>query len=349
MIIERCEVSIPSEIQQRHGRQGEDATAELLGRQFWYLRRSVDIESGDFLVQIPSESIDSMDSRKPEIFILGIVQSKFLHIGSTAYIKQHYCTESDGSPAKHFFLFCHTLDDKREKHSYFFTAEDIAKLLPFDEEKAAYRLYIGANDKYESRKNLSAEVVLATIEQGIRQTKADRTNRFVKRVFFNTIDAGRNHGHQTRYLLRRIEGVEICITENSETGTTDMLEPRRDLFGSIGGYRWGYCGSGPQFLAWSLLAHLRDGEVPSQQQVHFIVEWLLNELSGDAEWDIPSELIHAMLAGVVPSIAVTRDICSRSETKEERQKKLGRQRLLAKLHQLNEMHGIANLDQILTE
>ncbi|WP_370678639.1 DUF6166 domain-containing protein [Comamonas sp. GB3 AK4-5] len=340
---------IPGEIQQFHGRQGEAATGELLSRRFWYLWRSVDIEGGDFLVQIRSDSLESMDSRKPELFILGIVQSKFLQVGSSAYVKQHYCTESDGNPAKHFFLLCHMLDDKEERHSYFFTAEDIVNSLPFDEEKAAYKLYIGAGEKYESCKNLPAKLILDSIEKGILETKAHRTNQLVRTVFFNTINAGRNHGYSTRYLFRWIEGVAVCITENSETGNQELLEPRRDLFGSIGGYRWGYRGSGPQFLAWSLLAHVYDGDVPNRRHVIFIVDWLLDALPSEVEWDIPSELIHAMLAGLIPTISETQKICSRSKTSQERKKKLSREGILAELHRLNERRGIANLDQILSQ
>ena len=59
------------------------------------------------------------------------------------------------------------------------------------------------------------------------------------------------------YLLRKVEGVGVVIVRGEESGAKQVLDPRRDLHNSFGGFAWGYGGSGPQLLAASLLAHHR--------------------------------------------------------------------------------------------
>lgn len=323
---------IPGEIQDFHGQHGEDTTAQLLGRRFWYLRRSVDIEGADFLVQLRSSSLDALESRRPEIFVLGIVQSKFFRPGTTVYIKKSYCVDLDDAPIEHFFLMCHTQDDQELTHTYFFTAEQVMRL-PYNAENDAYRFYIGRDDPYADRKDLPPSQILDTIQNGILKSKEEKNIRYIQRLFLHTRAVGRSNGYRCCYLLRHLEGVDVCIAEADGTGNSSVLEPRRDLFPNFGGFAWGYAGTGPQFLAWSLLTHLKDGAPPSLGEVTLVVHRILEILPDHLEWDVPPELIEALLGGLMLSAEETQALCRRSATKGERISVLHREAVRKKLRQ----------------
>lgn len=76
-------MAIPGEIQSFNGIHGEATTRQILSKRFWCLERPVDFEGADFLVQLRVDSIDELPSRKSDIFVLGIVQSKFFQEGTT--------------------------------------------------------------------------------------------------------------------------------------------------------------------------------------------------------------------------------------------------------------------------
>jgi hypothetical protein len=195
---------------------------------------------------------------------------------------------------------------------------------------------------------LKSVTVLDAIQSGILKAKADKNNRYIQQLFFHTIDAGRSYGGRHFYLLRHIEDVAVCIVENANNGVTYLLEPRRDIFPNAGGYSWGYEGTGVRFLAWCMLSHLKDGATPDREEVQFIVAWLMSCLIKDDIWDIPSELIHAMLGGFIPSTGDIRQICLPSNSSKARRVKFAPQKLRTDFHKINELLGleIPNLDKI---
>ncbi len=311
-------MTIPGEVQNFHGTNGESQTQGILSRRFWFLRRPVDIEGADFLVQLRVDSIDKIQSRNPEMFVLGIVQSKFFTAGTTLNIKKDYVLNKRGEPIKQFFLMCHTMDEQENVSNYFFTANEIKEIFTLDEEKDVFKLFIGKGKKYGKYKDRPAKDVLDEIESGIKAAEEQKNTEYVSRLFFYYFEAGRNYGGRHFYLLRHVEGLAVVLTENSENGSTELLEPRRDLFENFGGFTWGYEGTGPHFLAYSLLAHMKDGQAPTWGEVNTIVDWILSALVSEQNWDISPEIIQTHLKGKMLTQGHLRSICKASETESTR-------------------------------
>jgi hypothetical protein len=58
--------------QQENREKGETRTQAILTNAFWVLKRNVDIDGADFLIQIPAESIEELRERHKRIEILGV-------------------------------------------------------------------------------------------------------------------------------------------------------------------------------------------------------------------------------------------------------------------------------------
>jgi hypothetical protein len=324
-------MAILGEKQDFHGQNGEDITRGILGKRFWYLERSVDIEGADFLVQLKKESLNELPSRKSEIFVLGIVQSKFFQTGTTLKIKRDYCIDNEGNPIKQFFLICHTLDKNEETITYFLSAEDIAKNLPYHEKDDSYIFYVGSQKNYSTFKNNQHKKILDAIEGGILHAEQEKNKKYINRLFFHTKEAGRSYHQRCIYLLRQVEDVGVVIVEDTNRGGKELLEPRRDLYKCFGGFSWGYTGEGPKFLANCLLSHMYDGEKPPSYEVETILHWLIRSLEQNKNWDIPQELVKAVLSGVMVTEQDIKEICKPSADYDSRVKVLAKESLLKKI------------------
>lgn len=217
---------ISGEIQNFNGVKGENITQSILSKRFWYLKRSVDIEGADFLVQLRVDAIDELPSRKSDIFVLGIVQSKFFQEGTTLKIKKEYVQDNEGEPIKQFFLMCHTNDAQENTHTYFFTSDDIKNSLTFDSKNNEYTFYVGNDDLYIKYKDRPVTEVLDAIALGIVEAKKQKNNDYVSRQFFYHVEASRNYGIRHFYLLRNVENVGVVFSQHSETGVAELLEQR---------------------------------------------------------------------------------------------------------------------------
>lgn len=315
-------MAIAGEIQNFNGVHGEDITRSILSRRFWCLERPVDIEGADFLVQLRVDTIEALPSRKSDIFVLGIVQSKFFQEGTTLKIKKEYVQDSEGEPIKQFFLMCHTNDDQENTHTYFFTSNDIKNSLPLDTQKDTYNFYVGATDPYIKYKDRPNKDVLDIITAGIMEAKEQKNNVYVSRLFFHHIEASRNYGVRHFYLLRNVENVGVVFRQNAVSGVAELLEPRRDIYKNFGGFEWGYKGSGPRFLVNCLLTHMRDGQHPSSDEVNFVLNWILSELESGKDWDIAPEIIETHLKGIFLFQSQLINLCKPSKSFEERVAKL---------------------------
>lgn len=324
---------IPGEIQNFNGVNGEDITRSILSKRFWCLERRVDIEGADFLVQLRVDAIDELPSRKSDIFVLGIVQSKFFQEGTTLKIKKEYVLDNEGEPIKQFFLMCHTNDAEENTHTYFFTSDEIKKSLTFDLKNNEYKFHVGIADSYVKYKDRPVKEVLDAIALGIVEAKEQKNNDYVSRLFFYHRESSRNYGIRHFYLLRNVEKVAVVFSQNSESGVAELLEPRRDIFNNFGGFQWGYEGSGPRFLVNCLLTHMRDGQHPSSDEVNFVLSWILNELESGKDWDIAPEIIEAHLKGSFLFQSQLINLCEPSKSFEERVIKLSVESVTSELNQ----------------
>lgn len=92
-------------------------------------------------------------------------------------------------------------------------------------------------------------------------------------------------GARCEYLLRIVEDVHIAIRRCS--GSTQLLEPRPDLFQYEGGFAWGYLGTGVKSLAYALVADACEAQALSldiDQHAHALVLNLLSGLNGEREY-----------------------------------------------------------------
>jgi hypothetical protein len=175
--------------QEINGRIGENITEEILLRRFWVLKRTPDVDSTDFLIQIEAKSLEELRSRNEKIQVFGIAQSKYVSKGNSCYIDKVY-VENNGVPRSEFFLFIHTDDIEGEPEHYFFTAHQIKE--NFIDTDRGYKFSITKDRTYDLFKNQKRFYILDLIEKGIRQTEAVRNFHF-----FNYI----NIKHKVKYLF----------------------------------------------------------------------------------------------------------------------------------------------------
>ena len=97
------------------------------------------------------------------------------------------------------------------------------------------------------------------------------------------------------YILRIVEGCPVVLYRDNPSGNACLLEQRRDLFEYSGGFAWGYGGTGPLFLAISILAHhLGEDVIPTDEQRKKMLS-LLEMLPSNSEHDIESSKLVTLL------------------------------------------------------
>jgi len=166
--------------QESNGKKGERRTEAILLDKFWVLKRSVDIEGADFLVQIPSDSLEELLDAKKKIQVFGIIQAKFFEGNNQVKILKKYVENDNGNPRTEFFAFLHTDDEEGENVHYFFTAKDIQDEFYLNKKKTHYCFKLTVNRKYEKYRNLPKRNILNKIEMGILETEKIRNKEFIK-------------------------------------------------------------------------------------------------------------------------------------------------------------------------
>jgi hypothetical protein len=169
-----------------NGKQGEDRTRALLGKRFFVLERSVDVEGADFLVQTQHDTIEQLRQEKDKISILGIIQSKYFENNNEVLIHRHYVEDKDGVISE-FFAILHT-DVLEEEHTYFFDAQDILDSWVITERNSGktpssyYRFKITKKRKYSRYLNLPKSEILQKIEDGIIKSEQYRNNSYINKI-----------------------------------------------------------------------------------------------------------------------------------------------------------------------
>ncbi|MEN4568886.1 hypothetical protein [Pantoea agglomerans] len=285
--------------QGENGAIGESLTQSILLKRFWVMRRSVDIDGADFLVQRRSDSLEELRQRALAIDIFGIVQAKYFEKSNHVDVQKSYVLDGE-IPRKDFFCMLHSHDDEEETFNYFFSAEDIINEFYLTKCQKYYRFSLTLNRNYEAFKNKSIGFILDKIQGGMDKTEGEANKRFIKSKL--TAYARPTMHFQEKpnfeYLLKIIDTVRVVIISDMTSGTRRLLEPRRDLFENQSDYFWGDDDIGCHFLAVSMLAHHLDGESPSDTAVRQLLKHL-QVLDAESPYVITSETLEKYITSPV--------------------------------------------------
>ena len=247
------------EKQAMNGAKGEARTEAILLDEFWVLRRSVDVEAADFLVQLPSDTIEELRMKKDKIQVFGIVQSKYFEAKNQVKIEKKYVLDN-GQPLTEFFAILHTDNINGEKQYYFFSAQDIVNEFYLDSNNKYYCFSLTNERDYGAFKNVKNEEITDTIRTAILQTEYSKNQKIINKLYkiFSISTQHFDNKPKFIYKLRIVEGHQIVLCFDEKTDHTHLLEYRRDI-ATLGGFGWGYGGTGPYFLSTCILAHHFNG------------------------------------------------------------------------------------------
>ncbi len=287
--------------QNTNGAKGEIRTEAILLDEFWVLRRSVDVEGADFLVQLPSGSLEDLRNKRERIQIYGIVQAKYFEGNNQVKIKKEYVIDN-GRPLTEFFAILHTDDKDGESQHYFFSAQDIEKQFYLDSSGKNYCFSLTKERYYKQFKNIKKNKILESIRTGVLQAEYSCNQRFINKIYqkfshrFSFPTQHYDNDPKFIYKLRIVEehGIVLCFDEKAEN--THLLEYRRDLHECQGSFAWGYGGSGPYFLSVCLLAHHYDGVAPTTELILRLLYNLIYNLDLDAEHDLTTNDLKSSLS-----------------------------------------------------
>lgn len=154
----------------RNGSRGELRTEAILVDNFRVLKRNVDVDGADFLVEAIGNDLTVVPFKKQHgLYQLGIVQAKyFMTFDQEIKLKKNYVVDPEGRPNDYFFLMAHTSSAK-EDIRYFFTAEEI--LENFRERGDEFVLYTGRIDQKFC--NLSSSAIARIINKKLSGLEKD--------------------------------------------------------------------------------------------------------------------------------------------------------------------------------
>ncbi len=212
-------------------------------------------------------------------------------------INRSYVEDQEGSRPD-FFAFLHTTDDLGETTTYFFPSEDIIRAWSVTKCGGYFYFSLTKDREFSEHRNRSQIKIAEAIINGLARTKEHQT-RFMLRSFFDLYVDTRNlspEPHRITYMLRIVEGCKVVLYQDVTLDTFPRpLEPRRDLFSYSGDFSWGYSGTGPIFLAMSILGHYFGGtRHPTIEQQRTLVA-TISRIPEDQPFDISSEDIDALL------------------------------------------------------
>lgn len=163
-----------------NGALGEALTATILMNKFWVLKRSVDIEGADLLIQEQSDTLEELFNRKIRIQVFGIAQSKFFELYNAVRIEKKYVEDDLGVARNEFFAFLHTRDEQDENPCYFFTAEEIQRA--FSDDGTHYRFAITRERIYDQYRRRNKEI-LQIIADNLANVERERNEAFIRRIY----------------------------------------------------------------------------------------------------------------------------------------------------------------------
>lgn len=171
---------------EENGAKGEIRTQEILIDYFWVLKRSVDVEGADLLVQIPADSLDELWGRKSKIQVFGVIQAKYFEGSNQVKILKKYVEDSSGFPRTDFFAMLHSNDEDGENIQYFFTANEVQKEFYEDQKDEYYCFSLTKDRNYADFKNKKKKHIGAVIKEGILKTEQERNKELIEIIYVNT-------------------------------------------------------------------------------------------------------------------------------------------------------------------
>jgi hypothetical protein len=181
-LYKRLEVEMLQAKQQENREKGETRTLSILSDGFWVLKRSVDIDGADFLVQIPAGSLEELRNRQKRIEVFGVIQAKYFENSNQVKIQKIYIEDAVG-PRPEFFALLHTNDSASENVHYFFTAQQIIQEFYIDKNDEYYCFGLTQNRNYKRFRNIPTRKILGIIKRGILSTEEERNRNFIKVVY----------------------------------------------------------------------------------------------------------------------------------------------------------------------
>jgi hypothetical protein len=270
------------------GYAGEAKTIALLSDDFWHLRRSVDAGGVDLILQ--AKSAHTPDAINDRFDRLAFVQSKQFQRGGRATLDACY-VESPSGPRAGYFVFAHSFGDEGEPLTWCFSAQEVICHWRHSEERGVYVFDPRHHQDGAKFARRSRDEVRSMIEEGMFN-RGSQIVGLIRDSFFEAYSNVRD----TRtlcggYLLLRPAGCWSVYYRSSDGNSVTPLDLRRDIFPYSGHFAWGYRGTGPRFLAYSLLTHFFGGRRPTEEEVNRLVTGLLSQLDSENEHQLSSEMI----------------------------------------------------------
>ncbi|MFM9266452.1 hypothetical protein [Tychonema sp. BBK16] len=166
--------------QDENGGHGETLTSGILMNKFWVLKRSVDIEGADLLIQQQADTLEELFDRKMRIQVFGIAQSKFFESNNSVRIAKKYVEDDFGVARNEFFAFLHTRNQQYENPCYFFTAKEVQE--EFEDVDTHYRFAITNNRKYSQFIRPNNEI-LQTVATSLANVEKKRNEAFIRKIY----------------------------------------------------------------------------------------------------------------------------------------------------------------------
>lgn len=215
-----------------NGELGETLTAAILMNKFWVLKRSVDIEGADLLIQEQTDTLEELFDRKMRIQVFGIAQAKFFEGHNSVYIEKKYVEDNLGVARNEFFAFLHTRDEQYENRCYFFTAKEIQK--EFEENGTHYRFAITKNREYSRFLRRNKEI-LQTIATSLASVERERNEAFIRQIHSEVWS--KVHSETKNVILvnsKPIENSNITVETNDGIRTIKSFNPTTGFTSILG-------------------------------------------------------------------------------------------------------------------
>lgn len=226
---------------EENGKKGERRTESFLLDAFWVLRRSVDVDGADFLIQEQSDTLEELRERTKTLEVLGLVQAKFFEGRNEVAVAIDYVLDSTGSPRAEFFISIHTDDMDGRHEDYFFSAEQITKAFRYRENADGSKVFafsITDDRKFEEFRNLPPRTKNELIRVGMKAAFAARNAEllaaaldFAKRYYASRrnalvqtqADEFRLQRGNLSYVFQRAGQITHGRVEDAMTGTVKAL------------------------------------------------------------------------------------------------------------------------------
>lgn len=275
---------------------GESKTRALLSEDFWLLSRSVDTDGVDLIAQrrwvTDSEAIAMR--HRPEVF--AYIQAKQFRYRGDAKIACKYVDDTAGARAG-FFVFMHSFDELGNSICWIFTACDVRQHWVRSSDGRFYRFKPGRRRTFSEFRCLDSKQAKQRVLQGM-QDRHSRLRDFMTSQFFEIHSNVRPVREPLgEYLLIHVCNCPVVLYRDKK-GHVSPLDPRRDLYEYSGYFTWGYGGTAPRFLAFSILGHCLSDRPPANEEASMLVEYLISRIDQNSDHEINAEMVVKALCGL---------------------------------------------------